>query len=89
MTAYSIAVGLDRRAATMAKLQYSWSQIASDFERFWNHWYEDDAAAQLDEILKQSREASTWGSTEAPYDEELMLKWQDHVNTQYGITNPA
>ena len=34
------------------------AHIASDLERLWNHWYEDDAEAQLEEALKRSREAS-------------------------------
>ena len=74
-TAYSIAVGLDRKATTMAKLQIQWSQIASDLERLWNHWYDDDAEATLLEIQRRMREASQLGSMEAPNDEKRMDKW--------------
>jgi hypothetical protein len=88
-TAYSIAVGLDRKAAAMAKLQYEWSQIASDTERLWNHWYDEDASDQLEAILKRSREASQSGSTDAPYDENLMDKWQQRVNLLHGTANAA
>jgi hypothetical protein len=89
LTAYSIAVGLDRKAASMSRLKYQWSQIASDLERLWNHWYEDGAGARLEEILKLSREASQAGSSEAPYDEELMGKWQKRVNLLRGAANAA
>jgi len=80
LTAYSIAVGLDRKAATMGKLQYQWSQISSDLERLWNHWSDDDAEDELERILKLSREASQMGSSDAPYEEALMDKWQAHVD---------
>ena len=42
-TAYSIAVGLDKKAATMAKLYSTWSQIESDCRILWNHWFQEDA----------------------------------------------
>ena len=86
-TAYSIAVGLDRKAAAMSKLQYQWSQIAPDLERLWNHWYQDDAESQLHDILKRSREASQLGSTDAPYDERRMDKWQGRVSLLHGATS--
>ncbi len=74
-SAYSIAVGLDRKAATMAKLQVQWSQIASDLDRLWNHWYDDDAEEVLVDIQKRMRDASQLGSSEAPNDEKRMEKW--------------
>jgi hypothetical protein len=88
LMAYSIAVGLDRKAAVMAKLHYSWNRLAADYERLWNHWHEDNAEVQLEEILNRAREVSEMG-TEAPYDEQLIEKWQDRVNAQYGVATPA
>ncbi len=58
LTAYSIAVGLERLIRTMAKLHYSWAHIAADYERLWNHSCEDAAEAQFDEIRKRERELS-------------------------------
>jgi hypothetical protein len=84
-TAYSIAVGLDRKAASMAKLHYTWSQIESDYRRLWNHWYEDDAEDQLKDILLRVREASQTAITEAPYDENLVKKWRSFVLKQHHI----
>jgi hypothetical protein len=89
LAAYSMAVGLDRKAAAMAKLQFQWSHIASDLERLWNHWYEDDAEAQLEGVLRRSREASQAGSTDAPYNEELMDKWQKRVDELHEFPKAA
>jgi hypothetical protein len=41
--AYSMAVGLDRKISTLAKLHAAWNRIASDYDRLWNHTYEDSA----------------------------------------------
>ena len=89
VTAYSIAVNLDRKAVTMAKLHSTWNQLAAEYDRLWNHCHEDDADAQFESLLKRGRDASEIGSTEAPYDEGLIEKWQDRVNAQHGIVTPA
>lgn len=79
MTAYTIATGLDRRVLTMAKLHGQWNQIASDYGHLWEHWYEDRAEEKLADLIRRSREASEVGTTDAPYDEQLMEKWQERV----------
>jgi hypothetical protein len=78
-TAYSLAVGLDRKVLTMAKLHGQWNRIAHDYEHLWNHWYEDDAEDNFADILRRSRDVSEVGTTEAPYDEKLIEKWQGIV----------
>jgi hypothetical protein len=84
LTACSIAIGLDKAAPGMAKLHYTWNHLAADFERLWNHWHEDDAEAVFQDLLRRAREASQI-STEAPYDERLIAKWEDRVLAQYGL----
>lgn len=85
LTAYTIAFDLDRKAAMMAKLHYTWNKLAADYDRLWNHWYEDNAEIEFDEIARLGREASELATTEAPYNKQLITKWQDHVHAQYGI----
>jgi hypothetical protein len=85
-TAYSIAVGLDRKAATMSKLHYAWSQMESDYRLLWNHWYEEEAEDTLKDILFRSREASQLAITDAPYKIALVNKWRTFVHQEYGIT---
>lgn len=84
-TAYSIAVGLDRKAGLMGKLHYTWSEIESDYRQLWNHWYEDEAEDQLKDILIRVRDASQIAITEAPYDENLVKKWRSFVLKQHHI----
>ena len=79
VTAYAMAVNLDGRIATMAKLHSSWNQIASAYDRLWNHAYDDDAETQLDEIIAREREASELAATDAPNKPELLAQWQQRV----------
>ncbi len=37
ITAYAVAVNLDSKIRTMAKLHYAWNQIGNDYRRLWNH----------------------------------------------------
>ena len=51
-SAYYMAAGLDPRTATMAKLHSAWSQLGADYERPWSHIEDDNAEAQLNEIIR-------------------------------------
>ena len=62
-SAYSIAVGLDRKVGTMAKLHSIWGRISADYERPWNHAYDDDAESQLDAITQREMEPSELAAT--------------------------
>ena len=88
-TAYSIAVNLDRRIATMAKLHSNWSKIAAEYSRLWNHTSDQDAEDQLDAIINSEREPSELATTEAPNDQELLGQWQDRVFRMYHLEKPA
>ena len=78
-TAYSIAVGLDRKASTLAKLHAEWNNLADDYGRLWTQWYEKDTEETAYALAKRGRDASLLATTDAPYDEKLMNKWSDHV----------
>src|SRR3954452_9983603 len=85
-TAYSIAVGLDKKATTMAKLYSTWSQIESDCRTLWSHWYEDDAGNAFNDIMSRVRQASELAITDAPYHKDLVKKWQTYVHQEHGLT---
>jgi len=87
LTAYSVAVGLERLVRTMAKLHYSWNQVATDYDRLWNHTYEDQAENQFEDLLRRERDLSELATTEAPNNQEIMGEWQDHVFQQYHLNN--
>jgi hypothetical protein len=79
VNAYAMAVNLDGRIATMAKLHSSWNQIATDYDRLWNHTYDEDAESQLEEIFSRERDASELATTDAPDKPELLAYWQQRV----------
>ncbi len=88
-TAYSIAVNLDRKIATMAKLHSAWSQIATDYAHLWNHMGDQDAEIQLDKIVVSERAPSELATTEAPNNQKLLGKWQERVFSMYHLEKAA
>jgi len=82
VTAYAMAVGLDRRIVTLTKLHYQWNQLSAEYEHLWNHWADPDANEALDELLKKARDASE-SATEMPYDEGLINKWAKLVYSRF------
>lgn len=86
-TAYSIALNLDSKIRTMAKLQSAWSQIADGYKRLWNHTYADDAEVEFDELQRREAEFSELASTDAPNDPKRMERWEDHVFKLKGLSN--
>ncbi|SRR5260370_15648785 len=86
ISAYSIAVGLDRKISTMVKLHSTWNRIALEYDRLWNHSYEPDAEEQLNKILQDEKEPSELATTEAPNDQKMLQKWQDQVFMMYHLT---
>src|SRR5580704_5369002 len=85
LTAYSLAVGLERLVRTMARLHYSWNQIATDYDRLWNHAYDDDAENAFGDLLRRERDLSELATTEAPNDQKVLGEWQDRVLQQYHL----
>jgi hypothetical protein len=85
--AYSIAVGLDRKAATMAKLHSSWYELATGYEKLWNHWRSEDAEVSYAELVNRERDVSQMATTEAPNDQKLLGKYQDVVLKQHHLGN--
>jgi hypothetical protein len=88
-TAYSIAVGLDRKTSTMAKLHSAWNQIATDYAHLWNHMDDQDAEILLDKIFASERSPSELATTEAPNNQKLLGKWQDRVFSMYHLEQPV
>ena len=88
-TAYSIAVGLDSKIRTMAKLQSAWSQIANDYKKLWNHTYAEEAEADLLDLQRREAEFSGIAATDAPADDKRMSRWTDQVFKQHRLVEGA
>jgi len=79
MNAYAVAVNLDSKIRTMAKLHYAWNQLSNDYKRLWYHHYTDEAGADLADLERRETEISELATTDAPNDAKRMERWEDHV----------
>ena len=86
LSAYSIARGLDGATRTMAKFQFSWSELAAGYESLWNTTWRDDASTRLDTLISRENELSSQASTEAPNKTDRVAYWQDQVLRQHHLT---
>ena len=82
LTGYSIGFNLDDRVLALARLHSGWNHLADDYERLWNRWYEGDAERFLLELQRRARELSESG-TKAPYQQERIEYWEQHVFSRY------
>jgi hypothetical protein len=95
INAYAISINLDGSANTMGKLHSSWNSVAADYNRLWNHSYEDDAEDQFYRIIEGKKDISELATTSAPNDQKLMATWQlrvfamYHLKDQHGHTSKA
>lgn len=86
LTAYSIAAGLDRKTSTMVKLASSWREIASAYDRLWNHAYDPGASADLYKIMQSENAPSDLAATDGlPIDEKRLDTWQQRVFRLHGL----
>jgi hypothetical protein len=80
-TAYAVAVGLDTKIATFAKLHTTWQQIAGEYEWLWQHTYADGAEADLRAILAREGDPSALALSMGPYQPQLLDVWEGRVLT--------
>ena len=71
----------------MAKLYAAWSRISTDYERLWNHAYDEYAETQFDAVNQREIEPSELAATDAPNDQTLLGKWQERVFSMYHLTD--
>ncbi|SPE40855.1 exported hypothetical protein [Candidatus Sulfopaludibacter sp. SbA3] len=86
LSAYSMAVSLDRKIARMVKLHSAWNVISIEYQRLWNYPKGDDAEEQLYAIFQREKEPSELAATEAPNDPKLLRLWQDRVFNMHHLT---
>lgn len=81
MTGYAVAVNLDQRVSLLAKLHMSWEHLSNEYERLRQHPNEPAAERTLEQLLRRAGELSGEASTEAPYEQKLVEKWEEFVYT--------
>ena len=80
-------MNLDKAALTMANLHGEWNHLSNDYEHLWNRWYAEDAEDTLKALLERAGQVSVKGrTTEAPFDQNLIDKWEAYVYSQYHAT---
>ena len=85
LTAYAMARNLDGAIRTMAKLHYSWSQIASEYESLWNATYAEGAEQIYTRLVARERDLSELASTDAPNNQKRLGYWMDQVLKQHHV----
>jgi len=88
-SAYTIAVNLDGKIATMAKLHTAWQVIATQYDQLWNHTWAEDAEGVFYRIVERECDPSELAVAAAPNDEARMAQWQDRVFALRHLNTPA
>ncbi len=79
ITAYAVAVNLDSKIRTMAKLHYAWNQLGDGYSRLWSHTYSEEAESELEDLQRRALDLSELATTDAPNDTKRLSRWQEHV----------
>ena len=90
MSAYSMAVNLDKNIPTLIQLHAGWARIADDYQNLWNHVYVDDAESRMLAIQEQEKRYSEMAVSGIQYEPKRLEKWEHHIfylrnlSDQYG-----
>ncbi len=84
----SLAKQFQKRSFECSELQYKWNRLAYEAESLWNDTWANDAEARLQEIAEKAAELSKAAST-IPYNERVMLKWENQVLQHHDLQAAA
>lgn len=77
-----------KRVTECADLHFRWSRLANQYKALWDDMYAPDAPERLHALEDKEAELSK-SSMAIPNNERAMLKWQDYVTRQHGLTLAA
>ncbi|HEY3973483.1 MAG TPA: hypothetical protein VGM18_10795 [Candidatus Sulfotelmatobacter sp.] len=77
-----------KRVTECADLHFRWNKLASEYKSLWEEMYSDDAPVRLIEVEERESELSK-SSLAIPNKSRTMLKWQNYVEQQHGLTSAA
>jgi hypothetical protein len=75
-----------RRITECADLHFRWSRLSNEYKALWDDMYSPEALDRLRALQEKEAELSK-SSMAIPDDEEAMLKWQDYVVSQHGLSS--
>lgn len=67
----------------MAKAQYGWNRLATDYKQLWDRQWHENAEEQLTLLIALEAELSKVANTYALHDQKKMEYWQKRVHEQY------
>jgi hypothetical protein len=74
-----------KRITECADLHFRWSRLSNEYKTLWDDMYSSSALDNLRELEEKEAELSK-SSMVIPNNERAMLKWQDYVIRQHGLT---
>jgi hypothetical protein len=74
-----------KRITECADLHFRWSRISNEYKALWDDMYSSSALDRLRELEEKEAELSK-SSMVIPNNGQAMLKWQDYVIRQHGLT---
>jgi hypothetical protein len=77
-----------KRFAECADLHFRWYRLSNEYKALWDDMYSLEALDRLRALQEKEAELSK-SSMAIPDDEDAMLKWQDYVIRQHGLTSPV
>lgn len=84
-TAYVVATGLDRKIATLSKLQGDWSLLAIEYERIRKHPESEEAVSTYAVLTQRGVDASKLAASDTPYKKKLVDYWTEQVFKSHGL----
>jgi len=84
----SLVAQNQKKAFECSDLHFRWSRLASDYEALWDDMYSEEAVSRLRALDERGAELSRSG-TALPYKENVMKKWQRHVERHHGVPAAA
>ena len=78
-TAYSVAIGLENKTRTMAKLHESWLALGQEYTELWNRTWSDEAETVLHALMRREQDLSTLATTEAPNNKRIMAESEEQI----------
>lgn len=80
-----VSTGLDRKIATLSKLQGDWGQLAVEYKRLQNHPEIEEANSTLTVLIQRGGDASKLEASDTPYRKDLIDLWTDYVFKAHGL----
>lgn len=84
----SLVMQNPKKYADCADLHFKWNRLAGEYKALWNETYLDEAGSRLASLNEKAADISKAGIW-IGNKEKIMLKYENHVLEQHGVTTAA